>query len=184
MDVWVRCYEELNDYIPQKLKKVTFRWKIPEGESVSGLIASLGVPVGKIDLILVNGQSVEIVRILENNDRISLFPVFETFNISTVTRMPQAPLRKTAFICDAGLEALCETLKGIGMDVCQHHGLAPSDLIQQSNCTRRIILTTRRRIFEAEGVTRAILLEKESIECQVQQVLYRLDIEAPYVKTG
>ena len=67
------------------------------------MIESLGVPHTEIDLILVNGKSVDFTYILQDGDRISVYPVFESLNVENVTRLRRIPLRETKFIADINL---------------------------------------------------------------------------------
>lgn len=178
--VFIRCYEELNDYLPKELKKTTFQREIPVGWTVSDLIDSLGIPAGEIDLILVNDKSVGISQALKGKDRISLYPVFETFDISPLARLPHAPLRKPAFICDAGLGSLAGYLQKAGWDARYAEKADAGALIELSNAQRRIILTTDRRILKEKGVTRVILLdEASSAREQLETVLSFLRLTLP-----
>ena len=45
------------------------------------MIEALGVPHTEIDLILINGRSVDFTYILQDGDRVSVYPVFESLNI-------------------------------------------------------------------------------------------------------
>lgn len=54
---------------------------------VEDVIETLGVPHSEVDLILVNGNAVPFSHPLKEGDRISVYPVFETFDISKVTKL-------------------------------------------------------------------------------------------------
>lgn len=87
INVLVRCYGKLNSFLPTERHKQDFNVSIIATESVKGLIETLGVPHTEIDLILVNGKSVSFSHVLKAGDRISVYPAFETFDISTVTKL-------------------------------------------------------------------------------------------------
>ena len=57
--VTFRFYEELNDFLPPEKRKVRFKHQFIDRASVKDMIESLGVPHTEIDLILVNGNSVD-----------------------------------------------------------------------------------------------------------------------------
>ncbi len=57
------------------------------------MVESLGIPHTEIDLILVNGQSVDFKYHVQDADRISLYPVFNALDISPVQRLRPRPLR-------------------------------------------------------------------------------------------
>jgi hypothetical protein len=95
-----RFYEELNDFLPKRKRKRTFSITFDGRPSVKHVIESIGVPHTEIDLILVNSVSVDFKHFLTDQDRVSVYPVFESLDISPVVRLRPAPLRKTAFILD------------------------------------------------------------------------------------
>ena len=94
ISVYLRFYEELNDFLPVEKHKQEFTVLIEKPRSVKWLIESLGVPNTEVDLILVNGESVPFTYWLENGDRISVYPIFETFDVSSVTKLRERPLRE------------------------------------------------------------------------------------------
>ena len=74
--------------------------------SVKDLIESVGVPHTEVDLVLINGESVEFTRRVNDGDYISVYPVFESIDIPPVLRVRPAPLRETRFLLDAHLGKL------------------------------------------------------------------------------
>jgi len=73
-------------------KKLCFDLKEPT--TVGEAIAALGIPSGEVDLILVNGESVGFEHRLRDGDRVSVYPIFERFDISGVTQVREKPLIK------------------------------------------------------------------------------------------
>ena len=61
------------------------------------MIEALGVPHTEVELILVNGLSVGFEYMLENGDRVAIFPRFEAIDITPVLRVRDHPLRVTTF---------------------------------------------------------------------------------------
>ena len=85
--VYVRLYEELNDYLPEEKRKRTFNLSLKGPTTVKETIRLLGVPSEEVDLVLVNGESVPFSHSVQDQDRISIYPIFESLDISTVTRL-------------------------------------------------------------------------------------------------
>ena len=54
-----RFYEELNDFLPRRRRKTEFRAGFQGKRAIKDMIESMGVPHTEIDLILVNGKSVD-----------------------------------------------------------------------------------------------------------------------------
>jgi len=89
-----RFYEELNDFLPPKQRKQTFRYDFEGTVSVKDVIEKIGVPHTEIDLILVNGESVDFSYQMKGDERVSVYPIFETFDISPLVRVRSKPLRE------------------------------------------------------------------------------------------
>jgi hypothetical protein len=90
--VEVRFYEELNDHLPPERRKRSFRVELTGRPSVGEVIASLGVPLGQVDLLLVDGVSCDFERRLQGGERVAVYPVFERFDISSLVRLAGRPL--------------------------------------------------------------------------------------------
>ena len=91
-NITIRFYEELNDFLPEDRRKRDISFSFSGRRSIKDLIESFGVPHVEINLILVNGESVDFSYIVKDGDRISVYPVFETLSIKEVTRLHPSPL--------------------------------------------------------------------------------------------
>ncbi|MCK5009232.1 MAG: hypothetical protein KAS98_02010 [Deltaproteobacteria bacterium] len=89
-----RFYEELNDYLSVKIRKTEFTYSFEKPNSIRELIKSIGIPPEEVDLILANGISVDFSYMVKEKDRFSIYPIFETFDISGVTMLRDKPLIK------------------------------------------------------------------------------------------
>ena len=94
--VQLRFYEELNDFLAPALRKVDIVHTFDRRASVKDMIESFGVPHTEVDIILVNGQSVDFSYIVQDGDRISVYPVFESLDVSPLLRLRPAPLPRKA----------------------------------------------------------------------------------------
>ncbi|MEJ5202267.1 MAG: MoaD/ThiS family protein, partial [Anaerolineales bacterium] len=84
-NAFIRFYAELNDFLPAPQRQTTSVVPIQINTTVKHLIESLGVPHTEIDLILVNSEAVDFTYRVQDGDRISVYPVFESLNIAPVT---------------------------------------------------------------------------------------------------
>src|SRR5258708_38426119 len=78
-------------------------------------IESFGVPHTEVDLILVNGQSVDFACRFQAGDRISVYPVFEPFDIAGLIRLRPEPLRVPRFLLHVNLARLAGYLRMLGL---------------------------------------------------------------------
>ena len=85
-----RLYAGLNDFLPPERRFTEFAYGFLDVATVKDRIESFGVPHTEVDLILVNGQSVDFACRVREGDRISLYPVFEAFDIAGLTRLRRA----------------------------------------------------------------------------------------------
>ena len=89
---YLRLYEELNDYLPIRKRKTIFSISLKGPTTINEAICSLGVPPEEVDLVLVNSESVPFDHSITEGDRISIYPIFESLDISSVTRLRDKPL--------------------------------------------------------------------------------------------
>jgi hypothetical protein len=92
---YFRFYAELNDFLPPDKKYQLFVHPFDDRTSIKEMVESLGVPPTEIDLILVQGESVDFSYEIQDEDRISVYPIFETFDITPLVRLRPRPLRES-----------------------------------------------------------------------------------------
>ncbi|MDD4170508.1 MAG: hypothetical protein PHD36_09720 [Desulfotomaculaceae bacterium] len=85
--IMIRFFAELNDYIPPERKQRAFSHFFTGHPSVKDVIESLGVPHTDVYLILVNGESAGFDRRLSGGETVVVYPVFQTIDISPVTKV-------------------------------------------------------------------------------------------------
>jgi len=176
ISVHFRFYAELNDLLPRSKRKLDFRVLFKDKRSVKDMIESLGVPHTEVDLILANGKSVDFSYLLEDGDRISVYPVFESLNIRNATRLRRLPLRKTRFIADGNLGDIVRLMRTLGFDVYFDPGISPREIIDISNSERRIILTRSRNLLKFKNVTHGIWVRPSPRLQEVRRIVELLDI--------
>ena len=171
-----RFYEELNDFLPAEQHKTSFRWPFFGTPSVKDTIQAIGVPHTAIDLVLVDGQSVDFSHRLRGGERVAVYPVFERLDISPVIRLRPRPLRYTRFILDVHLGKLVRYLRMLGFDTAYDRGWDNSMLIDLSLRHERIILTLGLGILKQSRVTHGYWLRHREPRQQLQEVLLALDL--------
>lgn len=108
--VTLRFYEELNAYLPAAVRRRAFERCVRADACVGDTITACGVPAAAVDLVLVNGESAGFGHRLRHSDRVSIYPVFETLDIESMTRLPGRPLRRPRFVVTAALTDLARAL--------------------------------------------------------------------------
>ncbi|AWN74330.1 Mut7-C RNAse domain-containing protein [Legionella anisa] len=172
----LRFYEELNDFIPPKKRKVCFAHSVAQKTSIKDLIESLGVPHTEIEVILVNGKSVDFNYLVQDQDYISVYPVFEAFDVSELIRLRPQPLRRPCFILDVHLGKLARYLRLLGFDVVYENNLTDENIIQRSKKEHRIVLTRDVGILKNKSITHGHWMHNTNPEKQVEEVLMQFQL--------
>ncbi len=171
-----RFYEELNDFLPEPKRKRTYPYSFDGKPSVKDAVEAEGVPHTEVDLILVNGRSVNFGHHLQDGDRVAVYPVFESLDISPLIRLREKPLRKTRFILDVHLGKLARSLRLLGFDTMYRNDLDDPEIIEIAAEEGRIILTRDIGILKHSAVTHGYWLRSTDPEEQVREVLNRFDL--------
>ncbi len=171
-----RFYEELNDFLPARQQKRNIRHEFNGNPSIKDRIEALGIPHSEVDLIVVNGVSVGFGYLLQDGDRVAVYPVFESFDISPIVRLRSEPLRKTAFVVDVNLGKLARWLRILGFDVLYRNDYEDAEIVDISVAEHRIILTRDRRLLYAKTVTHGYWVRSVLLEPQLAEVLRRFDL--------
>jgi hypothetical protein len=172
----IRFYEELNDYLPEGKRKQDIYIPIHEDCTLRSILTSLNVPIEAVDLILVNSQPVDADCIMDPDDRVSVYPVFERFNIKSVTRVRSRTLRRPKFITDSELKALADQMSALGFDVVCHDSAVLNEMIKRAEKEKRTILTLDRELVRQRTVIRAIVLKAQPTKAQIQEIRQYLDL--------
>ncbi len=171
-----RFYEELNDFLPKEQRKVSFCHSFHGTPSIKDTVQAIGVPHTAIDLILVDGRSVDFAHRLRGGERISVYPVFERLDISSVIRLRTQPLRDTRFILDVHLGKLARYLRMLGFDAAYDRDWDDETIIDLSLEQKRIILTRDIGILKQSRVTHGCWLRHHQPLEQLQELLLSLDL--------
>jgi len=174
--VEVRCYEELNWFLPPGLRKRPFPWPLQRGQTVKSLVESLGIPHTEVDLVLVGGRSVGFAHRLADGDRLSVYPVFESLDLSAFTRVRPRPLRQVRFVLDVHLGRLARLLRLAGFDSLYDNQWEDHTLSRLSRQEGRILLTRDRGLLMRSEVTHGYCLRSPHPPAQLSEVIARFDL--------
>ena len=172
-----RFYEELNDFLPEEKRKVRFAHNYIDRASVKDVIESLGVPHTEVDMILVNSNPVGFDYLINEADDISVYPVFESLDISDVQHLRPKPLRNPKFIADVHLGRLTRYLRMIGFDVLYENNFEDDEIVKISLEEKRAILTKDRGILKRSEVSHGYWVRSSKVKEQVVEIVKRFDLK-------
>lgn len=176
LSVKIRFYEELNDFIRKDIRKRRVEKGLKHSTTVKDVIESFGVPHTEVDLILVNGESADFNYHVNDQDDISVYPMFESLNISGVTRLQGRPLRDPRFVVDVNLGRLAKKLRFLGLDTIYRNDYSDEDLLQIVTGQERVLLTRDRRLLMHKVVQRGYLPRSDIPNRQTVEVVHRFDL--------
>jgi uncharacterized protein len=173
---YFRFYEELNDFLPEDRRYSTIERSFELNPSVKDMIEGLGVPHSEIDLIIANGGSVDFSYRVADGDRIAVYPVFESIDISPIVKLGPEPLRDPRFSVDANLGQLARYLRLLGFDTTYESDVTDAELAESSQKERRLLLTRDVDLLKRRTVTHGYFVRAVEPRAQLIEVLSRFDL--------
>lgn len=171
-----RFYAELNDFIAPERRFCESRIDCASDATVKHVIEALGVPHTEVELILVNGVSVDFTQRLRHEDRVSVYPTFEAFDVTPLLRLRPAPLRVTRFVADAHLGGLARLLRIAGFDTLYDNAFDDAEIVAIAARDGRIILTRDRALLKRRDVSHGCYVHALNPERQLREIVARLDL--------
>jgi len=174
--ICLRFYAELNDFLSPALRGIDIPHEFERRASVKDMIEAFGVPHTEVEVILVNGRSVDFSYIVQDGDRISVYPVFESVDITPLLRLRPEPLREPKFILDSNLGRLARYLRLLGLDCLYRNDYQDAEVARIASEQRRTVLTRDRTLLQRRIITHGYFVRAQQPRAQVREVLARLDL--------
>lgn len=172
----VRFYAELNDFLAPERRMCSSEYRFYTEPSVKDVIEGLGVPHTEVDLVVVNGRSVDFSCLVKDGDRVSVYPVFESIDITPVVKVRPEPLREPRFVLDTHLGRLASYLRMFGFDAVYRNDCDDAELARISSRQHRILLTRDRGLLKRSAVTHGHYVRETNVRRQLIAVLRRFDL--------
>jgi len=173
-----RFYEELNDFLPPVQRKRTIEYRFSGHPGIKDPIEVFGVPHTEVELIVVNGRSVGFDYQLQTGDRVAVYPVFESLDISPELKLRDKPLRNPRFIMDVNLGKLAKRMRMLGFDSLYRNDYRDAEVVDISVNERRTVLTRDRRLLYVKRISHGYWVRAVDPDIQVDEVLQRFDLSS------
>jgi hypothetical protein len=172
----VRFYAELRDFLSggHKAGTVVHTFRVPG--SVKDVIESYGVPHTEVELILVGGESVDFSYQVRDGDRISVYPVFESFDVASLVRLRPEPMRQVRFVLDGHLGTLARYLRLLGFDTAYERSASDRQLIRMATAEGRILLTRDVGLLKNRAVSHGHFVRSDDPRQQILDVVSRFQL--------
>ena len=173
-----RFYEELNDFLSQENRKKEFEYRFSGRPSVKDALEAIGVPHTEVEIIVVDQESVGFDYHLRDGDRVSVYPMFESVDVTPLLRLREEPLRDTRFVADVHLGKLARLLRMLGFDTAYRNNVTDREIIELAVDERRIVLTRDRGLLKNNAVTHGCCVRSEDPQLQVREIIRRFDLSS------
>jgi len=143
---------------------------------VKDFVESFGVPHTEVDLVLANGNPVDFSYLVRDGDRVSVYPVFESLDISSVSHVRPAPLRALRFLLDVHVGRLAAYLRMAGLDTFYGNQASDAELARILAREERVLLTRDRYLLMRTAVERGYWIRSTEPKQQLLEVVKRFDL--------
>ncbi|BAU67139.1 hypothetical protein STA3757_45490 [Stanieria sp. NIES-3757] len=189
MGVATFCFQgELNYFLPSHQKEVNFVHQFKERPSIKDAIESLGVPHPEVNYIVVddtppfnddswvNQQSVDFSYILQDGDRVTIYPAEIVPDVvPAIALQPPLPT-KPKFILDVHLGKLASSLRMLGFDTLYRNDYEDAEIAEIGAKEARIILTRDRGVLMRSVVTYGYYVRSTKPNQQIVEILQRFNL--------
>jgi uncharacterized protein with PIN domain/sulfur carrier protein ThiS len=172
----VRFFDGLDDLLTPSQRGRPVATEVAAGTTVKDLAESLGIPHTEIAAIVVNDESVDFARKLQDGDRMSVYPPGEVPPGPALMRLDPPPLREPRFVLDVHLGRLTRSLRLLGFDCVWRNDITDEELVEISVAEQRTLLTRDRGVLKRAKVARGYLVRATDRRRQTIEVLRRFDL--------
>jgi uncharacterized protein with PIN domain len=171
-----RLYAELNDFLPAENRGKELTRHFSVSGSVKDFVESFGVPHTEVDLVLANGIPVDFSYLVRDGDRVSVYPVFESLDIASVSRVRPVPLRALRFLLDVHVGRLAAYLRMAGFDALYGNQASDAELASIVAPEGRVLLTRDRYLLMRTAVDRGYWIRSTEPKRQLLEVVQRFEL--------
>jgi uncharacterized protein with PIN domain len=175
-----RFYDGLNDFLARERRGREFAAPCARDATTKHMIEALGVPHTEVELILVNGVSTGMDTLIEEGDRIAVYPQFGSLDIapgvSDIARIAQRPPGRLHFVADAHLGGLARLLRMAGFDTIYANDIDDDAIEMHALEEGRIVLSRDRELLKRRGVEYGAYVRALKPQAQLRELFERFDL--------
>lgn len=170
----------LKDFLTPAARNKALTHHFNRRASVKDVIESHNAPHTEIDLIIVNGHSVNFNYIVQGNDDIHVYPANTTPHAhifaTPLLHLSPEKLARPKFVIDVNLGRLARYLRLLGFD-CLYRNDFDDETIAEISChTQRVVLTRDRKLLQRKIITYGYFVRTNSPKAQVKEVLRQYEL--------
>lgn len=182
--LYFRFYGRLNRFLPDDQEKRPYRHHFKGRQSIKDRIEVVGVPHTEVEVILANNKPVDFSYLVENNDRLAVYPHFYQLELEEAHRLREPYSGKPRFIADVHLGKLAKYLRRFNFDTIYRNDLQDDEIVETGVEEQRIILTRDHGILMRKQVTYGQFIYNDDPRTQLYEVFERYDLDKYYDGDG
>jgi uncharacterized protein with PIN domain len=171
-----RFYDALNGFLARERRGHDFSTPCARDATTKHMIEALGVPHTEVELILVNGVSAGLDALIEEGDRIAVYPCFASLDVAPLARIAQRPPGRMRFVADAHLGGLARLLRMAGFDTIYDNGIGDAEVEALALDEGRVVLTRDRELLKRRGVEYGAYVHALKPQVQLREVFERFGL--------
>ena len=170
----VRLYASLNEALPPGQRQAPVPYAFLGRVPLRTALETLGVRPAEVDVALMNGAVADLNRLLQDGDRVSVYPRFHRLRPDVGGGRPSEAPR---FLLDAHLGRLAKYLRMLGLDA-RYHADDPGDaaLAQIVADEGRVLLSRDRDLLGRPLVWQGYFVQATDPEEQIEEVIGRFGL--------
>jgi uncharacterized protein with PIN domain len=172
--VRLNLHGDLDFFLRAEARGRSIERSLGEKTSVKDVIESCGVPHPEVDLILANGQPVDLHYAITSDADIELYPVG-----AGIPKFKEQRLQATivsGFVADGHLGKLARDLRLLGFDVAYDSRAEDRQLLRVMERENRALLTRDRRLLMHAVVKSGYCPRSQNADEQAVEVIRRFDL--------
>lgn len=171
-----RFYAELNAFLPPERRQRDFVVKLARAATTKHMIEACGVPHTEVAFIFVNGEPVSFSRLLEEGDRVAVYPAFARLDLSPLAPLDAPPPGRPRFIADCHLGGLARMLRMAGFDTAFRNDYDDREIAERADRELRIVLTRDLELLKLRTIRHGAYVHALKAEAQFAEVVRRFDL--------
>ena len=184
--VILHFFGELNDYLSEAQRDTDIEHAFQKPRSVKDLVESVGVPHPEIDVIIVDGVSVDFSYLVQDGESIRVFPAHyhddhHAPDGRPVRHLLPEPIDPPAFVLDVHLGKLAGYMRMLGFDCLYRNDYQDPQLARISSTQSRTLLTCDRKLLHRKAITHAYFVRSRDPQVQVGEVIRHFALQ-PHIR--
>ena len=172
--VRLNLHGDLGFFLRSRTRHESIERSLSEKTSVKDVIESCGIPHTEVNVILVDGETVDFAHTLAREAELDVFPVGNCDPLLKEKRLQS--YCTTMFVSDGHLGKLTRNLRLLGFDVAYDQQANDRELLEVMTRENRALLTRDRRLLMHAIVQHGYCPRSQNADDQTIEVIRRFDL--------